>query len=167
MQRSNPNPDALKVLVVADDSDTTKSFAELLTLHGHAARVALDGASSLQLADADPPDVMLLDLRALGLSGCEVARLVRERWVGRAGRPLLVAVAGGAAQDQDARMAAGRARFDLDLVNPVDSAVLIGLLERACRIRRLFAPPTPAVDHDSAPEGEPRSGSHRLLGDSR
>src|SRR5262245_9614394 len=80
----------LSVLVVDDSPETADSTAELLTLHGHAVRVAYSGEDALSVAVAESPDVVLLDIRMPGLSGWEVARRVRGRLVGKP--PVLVAV---------------------------------------------------------------------------
>ena len=127
---------AFSVLVVDDSPDTARSTAELLTLMGYAARVALSGEDALRQAAIDPPDVVLLDIRMPGMDGYEVAR--RLAAVGSGKPPVLVAVTGCATQDDRVQTAA--AGFDLHLAKPVDPAVLVGLLRR---VRRAIAPPEP------------------------
>ena len=123
----------LSVLVVDDDADTARSTAQVLSLAGHAPRVALDGEAALVTAADDPPDVVLLDIMMPGLDGCELSRRLRE---GRAGRPpLVVAVTGCGAEADRAR--AADAGVHLYLVKPVDPAVLVGMMKR---FREALAP---------------------------
>ena len=105
-----------RVLVVDDNVDAAESLALLLRLGGHEVRVAHDGPAALALAEADPPEVALLDLGMPGMDGYELAGRFR-------GHPalrdvLLVALTGwGQAEDRRRTAAAG---FDHHLVKPVE-----------------------------------------------
>jgi CheY-like chemotaxis protein len=59
----------LHILVVDDDQDTAASSAMLLRLYGHEVEVAVDGPSALQAVEANPPDVVLLDLAMPKMDG--------------------------------------------------------------------------------------------------
>lgn len=145
----------LAVLVVDDEPDSANSLAELLEFYGYDARVALNGEDALRCADADPPDVIFLDVLMPLMDGCAVARALRER--AGAKRPLIVAVTGydGAAS----RAHTTDAGFDMHLIKPVDTAVLVGILER---LRLALAPPPPATELEPPPEEPPdRRGSDR------
>jgi CheY-like chemotaxis protein len=114
------------VLVVDDDSDAAESLRMLLERFGHRVRVARDGARSLQLACAEVPEVMLVDVGLPGLDGCEVARRVRR--IPALRDVWLVALTGwGRDEDRQRTLAAG---FDLHLTKPVDPANLRELLVR-------------------------------------
>ena len=95
--------------------DAAESLAMLLETLGHEVRLAHDGASALALVEADPPDVILLDIGLPGMTGYELAQLVR-------GDPQLasvrlVALTGyGREQDRARAMEAG---FDVHLTKPV------------------------------------------------
>ncbi len=102
----------LRVLVVDDNHDAADSLAELVELFGHEAEVAYDGPSALALARTRPPDVVLCDLGLPGMSGYEVARVLRSQ--GAASR--LVAVS-GYALPEDVRRAAD-AGFERHLAKP-------------------------------------------------
>jgi CheY-like chemotaxis protein len=154
MSEPERTPHALAVLVVDDDPDTATSLAELLSLHGHAVRAALDGEEALRMVGEFPPDVVLLDIRMPNLDGCGVARRIRERCELARKRPLLIAITGGGSQSDRERTAA--AGFDLHLVKPVEPAVLVGLLER---FRRLLAPPRPESRPDAPPQELPNAWS--------
>jgi PAS domain S-box-containing protein len=112
-----------RVLVVDDNEDAAASLAELVELFGHAAEVAHDGATALEKARANPPDVVLCDLGLPGMSGFDVARALRQ--AAGAG-PELVAVS-GYAQPEDLR-AALEAGFDRHLAKPPDPEEIERLL---------------------------------------
>jgi CheY-like chemotaxis protein len=140
----------LTILVVDDSADLVESEADLLAFQGHVVRTALNGEDALQLVDAQPPDVVLLDIRLPGMDGYAVARQIRARCATYGKRPFVVAVT-GCGNELD-RQNSAEAGFDLHLVKPVDPALLIGLLER---YRRLLAPTIPASDLDSLTEDPP------------
>ena len=132
----------LSVLVVDDHPDTAGSTATLLSLTGHTARAALSGEEALRLAEADPPDVVLLDVHMPGLDGLEVAR----RLARTPGKPPLTVVVTGYDEPAD-RDGAAAAGVHLRLIKPVDPAVLVGLLRR---VQKTLAPlprnPAPAAN---------------------
>ncbi|MDY3552211.1 response regulator [Gemmata sp. JC717] len=115
----------LSVLVVEDQDDCAQSTAELLTMCGHAVRVATCGPDALRDAAVEIPDVVLLDIQLPGPTGWEVASRLRERAGGR--QPLLVAVTGCGSEED--RWRSADAGIDLHLVKPVAPADLIRLLD--------------------------------------
>ena len=96
----------------------------LLQLWGHTVHITNDGLAALDQEAGFAPDAVLLDLGLPGLSGLEVARRLRERYVDQP--LLLVATTGyGREQDQSRTMKAG---FDHHLTKPVDVEALWSLL---------------------------------------
>ncbi|WP_313912627.1 response regulator transcription factor [Tahibacter sp.] len=69
----------MHILVVEDNLALRSSLAETLQAQGHRADFAADGRSGLQLALAEPPDVLVLDLNLPGMDGLNVCRHLRER----------------------------------------------------------------------------------------
>lgn len=69
--------DALHVLVVEDNPALRDQLRTLLEARGHRVGLAADGRSGLQLALADPPDVLVLDLGLPGLDGLRVCARLR------------------------------------------------------------------------------------------
>jgi DNA-binding response OmpR family regulator len=65
-------------LIVEDDRDQAELVARLLALRGIAPVLAHDGATGLELARRDRPDVMLLDVMLPDLNGFEVCRRLRS-----------------------------------------------------------------------------------------
>jgi DNA-binding response OmpR family regulator len=68
---------APRVLVVDDEEPLARLVADYLTGDGFAADVALDGEQALDLARAQRPDVVILDLMLPGIDGIEVCRRLR------------------------------------------------------------------------------------------
>ncbi len=114
------------VLVVDDNVDAATSLASLLELSGHRSSVAHEGIAALQIAQRDPPDVVLLDLGLPGMNGYEIARRLRE--MPRLAKTRLVAMTGYGREDD--KRATREAGFDAHLVKPVEIDVLLETIER-------------------------------------
>jgi PAS domain S-box-containing protein len=112
-------------IVVADDNvDAAESLALLLRLDGHDVRVAHDGAAALAAVEADPPDLVILDIGMPVMNGYDVARRLRQR--PGLDRLMLVAMTGwGQAEDRRRSHEAG---FDHHLIKPVEPEALRRLL---------------------------------------
>jgi CheY-like chemotaxis protein len=85
---SGPSPTPRRVLAVDDDPVSLAVTAVLLEGEGCVVLQAEDGAQALDLAQSDPPDCVLADLRMPGLNGSDLARSLRKA----APRALLVAI---------------------------------------------------------------------------
>lgn len=129
-------PFPLSVLVVEDDPDTAQSQATILTLYGHAVRCVGTGPAAVRAATANPPDVILLDIRLPGLNGWEVARQLRA-----AGCPA-VFIAVSACDGPDDFHRSREAGIHFHLVKPVDPAQLVGVLRR---VARALGPASPSA----------------------
>ena len=92
----------------------------MLSLGGHLVSEAADGSSGVAAAQAQHPDIALIDLGLPDIDGFEVARRIRAN--GTAPRIKLVALT-GYGQEDDVRRALA-AGFDLHLTKPVDPAML-------------------------------------------
>jgi DNA-binding response OmpR family regulator len=119
----------LLVLVVDDNRHAADSFAEMLRLKGHNARVAYSGVLALVIVRVWRPDFVILDVDMDGVSGVELATRMRNEV---AGPKMLLPVIWVGANDEFIRVNAGA--FDHQLLKPVDRDKLLGLLEaHACR----------------------------------
>ena len=117
--------DRRRILVVDDNRDAASSLAMLLELDGHLVVTAHDGATAFAAADAQRPQVALLDIGLPVIAGDEVCRRIRQQPWGRG--MILVALTGwGQAEDRSRTREAG---FDGHLVKPVNYADLVTLLE--------------------------------------
>jgi CheY-like chemotaxis protein len=119
-------PPRRRVLVVDDNVDAAESLAVLLRLEGHEVRVAHDGPAALAAVEADPPDLVFLDIGMPVMNGYDVARRLRRR--PGLGGLVLVAVTGWG-QEEDRRRSR-EAGFDHHLVKPVEPDALHPLLAR-------------------------------------
>lgn len=115
-----------RILVVDDNRDAATSLARLLDLKGATVRVAYDGRSALSALEAEPAEVVILDIGMPDLSGHEVARRIRARpeW----DRVRLIAMTGlGEPANGQRSLEAG---FERHLVKPVPLDVLDEVLSR-------------------------------------
>jgi formate hydrogenlyase transcriptional activator len=66
-----------RLLVVDDDLGARQTLSALLSQEGYEARCAPDGKTALMFAEADPPGLILLDVRLPDLDGFEVCRRLK------------------------------------------------------------------------------------------
>jgi PAS domain S-box-containing protein len=110
-----PSGTGRRVLVVDDNADGAESLAELATVMGHTVDVALDGPTAVDMARANPPDVVLCDIGLPGMSGYDVARALRSS----CGRTIRLVAVSGYAQPEDVERAI-EAGFDGHIAKPPD-----------------------------------------------
>ncbi|WP_053076510.1 ATP-binding protein [Caenimonas sp. SL110] len=121
-----PVNSGLKVLVVDDNVDAAETLATVLEMTGRRTRAVFDGRAVLDAARAFEPDVILLDIGLPGLTGYEVAKLLRAD--PRFSRTLLVALTGWGGEED--RRKSREAGFDEHLTKPVDLSAIEPLLAR-------------------------------------
>lgn len=113
----------LRILVVDDNSDSAETMAMLLEIDGHELLVAHDGKKAVEIALAERPAVVLLDIGLPYLNGYQACRAMREGGLTDA----LVVAMTGYGQDDDRRMSE-EAGFDAHLVKPVELPTVRELL---------------------------------------
>lgn len=116
----------LHILVVDDRTDAASIMARLLRLYGHHVEVASDGSSAIARAQADKPDVVLLDIDLPDMSGYDVARYLSEHLFDK---PPLIITLTGYGQESDLRRSE-EAGIDVHLAKPVDPLELNNILSR-------------------------------------
>ncbi|MDA8425726.1 MAG: fused response regulator/phosphatase [Treponema sp.] len=72
-----PAPRTGRILVVDDNLVNREILARHLERQGHRVRAAADGASALELLDAEPFDIMILDVMMPGMSGYQILERIR------------------------------------------------------------------------------------------
>jgi PAS domain S-box-containing protein len=121
---ARPTPPA-RVLLVEDNPDAAESMTLLLEGLGHQIRVVPDGPTALSTAQADVPDLMLVDIGLPGMDGFEVVRRAKRDPALR-GTTVVALTGYGSLEDRRRALAAG---FDHYLVKPIDLAALRGVIE--------------------------------------
>jgi putative two-component system response regulator len=66
------------ILIVDDGPENLHLLSELLRGEGYLARPVSDGALALEAAAAEPPDLILLDIKMPGMDGFEVCRQLKR-----------------------------------------------------------------------------------------
>lgn len=126
-------PERGHVLLVEDYANLARLLALSLEAFGYRVRVAPDRATALQLADLEPPDILISDLRLPDGSGLDLMRALAERGLTKA-----IALSGCAEQeDIEQSLAAG---FAEHLVKPLAAEDLHAAIQRV-----LAAAPPPAT----------------------
>ena len=116
----------MHVLIADDNRDSADILAELITSElGCQVVTAYDGQQASELSLFASFDVLILDLQMPGLSGLEVAGLVRSR-AGAVKPPLLLAMTGRS--DLADELAALDGRFDRAFAKPMDYTTLFATL---------------------------------------
>jgi PAS domain S-box-containing protein len=109
-------PGNRRVLLVDDNADAMEMMAFLLAEMGYEAHTTADAADIVELARAQRPDVIVLDIGLPNVDGYEVARMIKRHPELQAIR--LVAHTGyGSPEDRRKAMEAG---FDAHLVKPAE-----------------------------------------------
>lgn len=106
----------LKVLLVEDVEDTRLFMRLDLEQNGFIVLEAGDGSAAVQLADAEQPDVVLMDLSLPVMDGFEAAKLIRKSEKSKGA--LIIAVT--AHQETDFRNDAKNSGFDAYVTKPLD-----------------------------------------------
>jgi len=112
----NTSQKTLRVLVVDDNQDQANSLSMLLNDAGHDSHVCVDAQDCMASVDRLLPDVVLLDLGMPGVSGYEVAEVIKREADLRHIR--LIAITGhGMPLD---RLQTKLRGFDQHLLKPID-----------------------------------------------
>jgi CheY-like chemotaxis protein/two-component sensor histidine kinase len=112
-----------RILVVDDNVDAGDTLGDLLRLERYDVRTSYSGDAALTVAKQWAPDVAFVDLNMPGMSGIELAQLLRALPSGRG--LLLVALTGmGQKADIEATRAAG---FDAHLTKPATTEDVLRL----------------------------------------
>ncbi|HNT74027.1 MAG TPA: response regulator [Anaerolineae bacterium] len=78
MEEVHTTQSAGNILVVDDAALSLRALTKLLTENHYTVRGAADGMTALTLAAAEPPDLILLDVRLPDIDGYEVCRRLKE-----------------------------------------------------------------------------------------
>jgi signal transduction histidine kinase/CheY-like chemotaxis protein/HPt (histidine-containing phosphotransfer) domain-containing protein len=116
-----------RALLVEDNDFNQIVASELLEgVAGMRLRIAADGASALQLLQANTFDVVLMDVQMPGMDGYEVTRAIRAQPQFKE-LPVIAMTAYAMAKDRERCMDAGMNDF---ITKPIDPAELFAVLQR-------------------------------------
>jgi PAS domain S-box-containing protein len=123
-QLADRMPNKLRILVVDDNCDITETLAILLGNDGHQVLTANNSHTALEIAKAERPDVILLDIGLPEMNGHELAQEIRRNR--ELDKTLLLALTGyGQIEERQKSQASG---FNYHLVKPLDSELLRSIL---------------------------------------
>ncbi len=130
-----------KILVVDDDRDSLKLIGLMLQRHGYQITVAQTGAQALSKAEAEVPDLIILDVMMPDIDGYEVCRRLRAN-PQMAHLPIIMFTAKTQVTDKVAGFQAGADDY---LTKPIHPAELTTRVEAMLRRARVQGEPAPTV----------------------
>lgn len=111
----------MKILYVEDNEDNIYVLETRLKRQGHVVLIACDGASGVQLASTEQPDLILMDLSLPVLDGWEATRRIKAAPLTRH-IPIIALTANAMAGDREKALVAGCDDFD---TKPIDMPRLL------------------------------------------
>ena len=114
-----------KILLVEDNEMNRDMLTRRLERKGYEVVAATDGQQALDMARAEAPDLILMDLSLPVLDGWEATRRLKAAEETRA-IPVLALTAHALAEEREAALAAGCDEYD---TKPVDLARLLSKIE--------------------------------------
>lgn len=116
-----------RILLVEDNEMNRDMLSRRLTRKGYDVLVAQDGAEGIDVARAELPDLIIMDLSLPRIDGWEATRRLKAD-AATGDIPVIALTAHAMSTDRDKALAAGCDDFD---TKPVDFARLLGKIERA------------------------------------
>jgi CheY-like chemotaxis protein len=115
----------IRVLVIEDNEDNLALMRLLLERAKYEVLLATDGATGLELARKEQPDILLLDLAMPEMDGWEVAAAMKADMITK-DIPIIAVTAHALPKDRERAFEAG---CDAFIVKPFSVAKLIGEIE--------------------------------------
>jgi len=114
-----------RILIVDDEASICWAFREVLSDEGHTVEIAASAEEGLEIAEAQPPDAVVLDVRLPGIDGLTALQPFRDR-IG--GAPIIVMTAFGNLETVVRAMEGGAFEY---LVKPFDLDQATTVVNRA------------------------------------
>jgi signal transduction histidine kinase/CheY-like chemotaxis protein len=113
-EKATPAVSPKKILLVDDNVDAVQTLAEYLELIGYVTATATHPEDALLLMPEYAPDIVILDIGLPGMTGYELATLIRKN---TPSAPFMIALT-GYGQQKDIAMSQ-QAGFDIHLTKPI------------------------------------------------
>ena len=134
---------AEKILVVDDELSLQEALTYSLEKEGYLVTVAGDGLTALEIARANPPDLVILDVMLPGIDGFEVCRILRQE----SNMPVLMLTA---RDDEIDRVVGLEVGADDYLPKPFSMRELIARVKALLRRVRMIREEVSAANQDEA-----------------
>lgn len=118
-----------KVLLVEDNEESREGLARHLRRRGYETLLAVDGREGVDVARAEVPDLILMDMSLPGLDGWEATRQLKAA-PGTRGIPVIALTAHAMAGDREKALEVGCDDYD---TKPVEIPRLLGKIESLLR----------------------------------
>ena len=114
-----------RILLVEDNEMNRDMLSRRLVKRGHEVTIAVDGQEGVELAVAESPEIILLDMSLPVMDGWEAARLLKGD-AATSGIPIIALTAHAMAGDREKCIEAGADDYD---TKPIDFKRLLGKIE--------------------------------------
>ena len=119
--------DEYRVLIVDDEEELVITIAERLQIRGIQAETATNGETALKMIEANPPQVVVLDVMMPGIGGIEILKRMNAQ---NLQIPVILLTGYGSTEQGKEGMELGA--FDY-LMKPCDLNMLIGKIQEAVK----------------------------------
>ena len=131
-----------KILIADDEPNIVAALEFLLQRNGYEVRAARNGDEALKLIEADPPDLVLLDVMMPIRSGYEVCQRIRENPQWRAIKVIMLSAKG-----RDTEVNKGlQTGADLYVTKPFSTRDLMAKVSGLLEQKRPDVPPQAQAD---------------------
>jgi two-component system, cell cycle response regulator DivK len=113
------------ILLVEDNEMNRDMLSRRLTRRGHRVLIAVDGGQGVQMAQAEGPDLILMDMSLPVLDGWEATRRLKAASETQA-IPIIALTAHAMAGDREKALAAGCDDYD---TKPIEFTRLLGKIQ--------------------------------------
>ena len=121
-----------KILVVEDNEMNRDMLSRRLARRGYEVLIAVDGEQGSDIAQAEMPDVILMDLNLPKMSGWELTRQLKGD-LRTAHIPIIALTAHALNSDRELARSVGCDDFE---TKPIDFARLLSKIDAAARVNR-------------------------------
>jgi two-component system OmpR family response regulator len=119
--------DEYRVLIVDDEEELVTTIAERLQIRGIQAETETDGETALKMIEANPPQVVVLDVMMPGIGGIEILKRMNAQ---NLQIPVILLTGYGSSEQGKEGMELGA--FDY-LMKPCDLNMLISKIQEAVK----------------------------------